>query len=239
MTSAAATDLPRHVAIIMDGNGRWAESRGLPRVAGHREGAKAVKRTVTACRERGIRVLTLFAFSSQNWSRPSAEVNALMRLLGQYVRLERRSILENGIRLTVIGKITSIPEAPRKILLDLVEESSGNSEMTLCLALSYGGLEEIASAARELAARAARGELDAKDIDIDIFSSALESHQLGPVDLMIRTSGELRLSNFLLVGLAYAELFFTDCMWPAFDERVLDRALKDFAARHRRFGHVG
>ncbi|MFO8073760.1 MAG: polyprenyl diphosphate synthase [Polyangia bacterium] len=239
MTSSAATDLPRHVAIIMDGNGRWAESRGLPRVAGHHEGAKAVKRTVTACRERGIRVLTLFAFSSQNWSRPSAEVDSLMRLLGQYVRLERRSILENGIRLTVIGNISSIPEAPRKILLDLVDESSGNSEMTLCLALSYGGLEEIAAAARDLAERASRGEIDPSQIDVGTFSSALESHQLGPVDLMIRTSGELRISNFLLFGIAYAELFFTDCMWPAFDEQVLDRALQDFAARHRRFGRVG
>jgi undecaprenyl diphosphate synthase len=223
----------------MDGNGRWAARRGLPRVVGHREGARAVQRVVTACRERRIPVLTLFAFSSQNWSRPGPEVQALMLLLSEYVKLERRRILDNGIRLVTVGDIAALPAAPRDALSSLVEESAPNTEMTLCLALSYGGREEIAAAARELARRAARGEIDPAAIDEEVFGRALWSDFLGPVDLLIRTSGEQRISNFLLWSLAYAELYFTDRYWPDFDEHCLDEALSSFSRRERRFGKVG
>lgn len=231
--------LPKHVGIIMDGNGRWARSRGLPRVAGHREGAKAVNRIVTACRKRGISVLTLFAFSSQNWVRPSLEVQALMALLGEYIKSERRTILDNGIRLVAIGNLKSLPDSPRTTLEALISESSGNTGMTLCLALSYGGQEEIAAAAKEVATLAAQGALDPARIDLDTFAQHLWSAPLGPVDLLIRTSGELRISNFLLWGLAYAELYFCDVLWPDFSEKDLDAALDGFSGRNRRFGAVG
>ena len=231
--------LPGHVGIIMDGNGRWARSRGLPRVAGHREGAKAVNRIVTACRRRGISVLTLFAFSTQNWVRPTLEVQALMALLSEYIKSERRTILDNGIRLTAIGDLASLPDTPRSALEALIAESSGNTGMTLCLALSYGGREEIAAAAREVARLAAAGHLDPARVDVDSFAAHLWSAPLGPVDLLIRTSGELRISNFLLWGLAYAELYFCDAMWPDFAERDLDRALEEFSRRNRRYGAVG
>jgi undecaprenyl diphosphate synthase len=239
MNPAESPALPRHVAIIMDGNGRWARARGLPRIAGHREGAKAVRKIVTACRERGIAVLTLFAFSSENWSRPSPEVRALMSLLAEYVELERKTILDNGIRLTAIGDMDLLPERSRSALFGLIEESSDNRDMTLCLALSYGGREEITHAAQRLADRVATGELAPTDIDASTVEAQLWSGELGPVDLMIRTSGELRISNFLLWGLAYAELYFTDLMWPAFDEAALEQALESYATRQRRFGKIG
>ena len=223
----------------MDGNGRWARSRGMIRVAGHREGAKAVNRIVTACRRRGISVLTLFAFSSQNWVRPSLEIQALMSLLVEYVRAERRTILDNGIRLVAIGDVQALPETPRAALEELIADSSQNTGMTLCLALSYGGQEEIAAAAREVASLAAKGAIDPSAIDVESFSARLWSAKLGPVDLLIRTSGELRISNFLLWSLAYAELYFCEAMWPDFEERDLDLALADFARRNRRYGDVG
>jgi len=226
------------VAIIMDGNGRWANRRGLPRVLGHREGAKAVQRVVTACRERGVSVLTLFAFSSQNWLRPDPEVKALMMLLAEYVKIERRRILDNGIRLVAIGNIADLPRKPREALATLIDESSSNGDMTLCLALSYGGREEIVDASRRLAQAAARGEIDPAAIDEESFEQSLWSSRLGPVDLLIRTSGEQRISNFLLWGLAYSEIFFTDRLWPDFDERALDEALLAYSHRERRFGNV-
>ncbi|MBW2277053.1 MAG: di-trans,poly-cis-decaprenylcistransferase [Deltaproteobacteria bacterium] len=231
--------LPRHVAIIMDGNGRWARSRGLPRMLGHREGAKSVRRIVTACRERGIEVLSLFAFSSQNWSRPSPEVEALMALLAEYVDRERKTIMDNEIRLTAIGDIDQLPKRPREALSRLIGDSSSNTKMTLCLALSYGGREEIVEAARRIATKTVSGELTPGDVTADAFENELWSHSIGSVDLMIRTSGELRISNFLLWGLAYSELYFTDLMWPEFDERALDDALRSYATRQRRFGKIG
>jgi undecaprenyl diphosphate synthase len=233
------SDLPHHVAIIMDGNGRWARQRGLPRVLGHQEGARAVQRVVTAARERDIRVLTLFAFSSQNWLRPRPEVQALMLLLAEYVKLERRRILDNGIRLVAVGNLSDIPEAPRKALQSLIDDSRDNSAMTLCLALSYGGREEIVAAARDIALRAARGEIDPHAVDEALFEQTLWSDFLGPVDLLIRTSGEQRISNFLLWSLAYTELYFTDRYWPDFDGNCLDEALSSFSRRERRFGKVG
>jgi undecaprenyl diphosphate synthase len=238
MTVSNNLNLPRHVAIIMDGNGRWAKSRGLPRIAGHHKGAEAVRTTVTAARERGIEILTLFAFSTQNWSRPSPEVSALMALLFNYINSERSTILDNNIRLTTIGQTDLLPSAPRKALEELMEVSSGNDGMTLCLSLSYGGQEEIAAVARSLAQKAVAGEIDPSSIDTELIGKSLWSTDLGPVDLMIRTSGELRISNFLLWSLAYSELYFTDKKWPDFNEACLDEALETYGLRQRRFGKV-
>ncbi|MBN2343308.1 MAG: isoprenyl transferase [Deltaproteobacteria bacterium] len=233
------SNLPKHVGIIMDGNGRWARSRGMHRVAGHRQGAKTVDMVVTACRKRGIRFLTLYAFSSQNWSRPSLEIKALMELLAEYVRRERQKIMSNNIRLTAIGEIDQLPESVRAALQQLMTDSKDNTGMTLCLALSYGGQEEIVAAAKQLCARCTSGELSINDIDNDCFSNALWSSALGPVDLMIRTSGELRLSNFLLWSCAYAEFYFSDKMWPEFEEADLETAFSAYASRNRRYGTVG
>jgi len=230
--------LPRHVGIIMDGNGRWAQSRKLPRVSGHREGAKAVNRVVTHCRKRGIEVLTLFAFSSQNWVRPTLEVQALMALLTHYINTERTTILENRIRLTTIGDIASLPDVPRSALLRLIEDSSCNTEMTLCLALSYGGRDELVSGARSIARRCSSGELDWSSVDEKVFADSLWSSDLGDLDLLIRTSGELRISNFMLWSAAYAEFFFCDRLWPDFGESDLEEAFTAFGRRNRRFGDV-
>jgi undecaprenyl diphosphate synthase len=238
MTALTSSSLPRHLAIIMDGNGRWAQARGKPRVFGHRQGADTVRKIVTACRERGIQVLTLFAFSSQNWSRSSFEVNSLMSLLFDYIKSEWSTILDNGIRLKTIGDIDLLPKAPREALTELVQESSANTEMTLCLSLSYGGQEEIVSMARAIAERVSAGELNPASIDNDVVSSSLWSSDLGPVDLLIRTSGEIRVSNFLLWSIAYSELYFTDLMWPDFDEAALDKALEAYGHRQRRFGTI-
>lgn len=238
MVESTKKTLPRHVGIIMDGNGRWARSRNLPRVAGHREGAKTVNRVVTHCRKIGVEALTLFAFSSQNWIRPTVEVQALMSLLAQYVKSERSTILDNGIRLTAIGDIDALPRAPRKALTGLMDESSGNRDMTLTLALSYGGREEIVAAARAVAEQVEGGLLKAEDIDEEVFARALWSNPLGDLDLIIRTSGELRISNFLLWSGAYAELYFSKKMWPEFDEGDLDAAFASFAERQRRFGDI-
>ncbi len=230
--------LPRHIGIIMDGNGRWAHARSLPRVAGHREGSRAVNRIVTHCRKTGVQVLTLFAFSSQNWVRPTLEVQALMALLVQYIKSERRTILDNGIRLTAIGDLDALPDGPRNALFELIEDSSQNTGMTLCLALSYGGRDEIVAAARSLAVKAASGDIDPTSIDTESFSRELWSGHLGDLDLLIRTSGELRISNFLLWSGAYAEFHFSDKMWPDFHEADLDLAIGEYAARERRFGDV-
>ncbi|MDJ0762217.1 MAG: polyprenyl diphosphate synthase [Myxococcota bacterium] len=238
MNDVKCEDLPRHLAIIMDGNGRWAKMRGLPRLAGHRKGADAVRTIVTSCRERGIKVLTLFAFSSQNWSRPLSEVKGLMTLLYTYIKSETAMILDNGIRLTTIGQLDRIPVFARAAVEELVEASESNSDMTLCLSLSYGGREEIVSMARDIGRMCTNGKLAPEDIDANVVENALWSSELGPVDLMIRTSGELRVSNFLLWSLAYSELYFADCMWPDFDESALDRALQSYVKRQRRFGAV-
>lgn len=231
--------VPNHVGIIMDGNGRWAKSQGFHRVAGHRQGAKTVDTVVTACRQKGVRNLTLYAFSAQNWTRPSLEVKALMELLAEYVRRERDKIMGNNIRLTAIGDIDQLPRSVRQALSGLMDESKNNSGMTLCLALSYGGQEEILDATRKLCSMCLSGEITPEDIDTDRFSNALWSGSLGPVDLMIRTSGELRLSNFLLWSCAYAEFYFSEKMWPEFDEADLHIAFEAYANRNRRYGAIG
>jgi undecaprenyl diphosphate synthase len=230
------TRLPRHVAIIMDGNGRWAQSRSLPRVEGHRRGAKSVKEVVRAARELGLPALTLYAFSYQNWKRPADEVATLMQLLRDYVIDERPEILENGIRLVAIGDVDRLPEFVRGPLDDLIRDSAHNRAMTLCLALSYGGRESLVAAARTLCERVRRGELLPSDVTEERITETLQTNGLPQLDLLVRTSGEERLSNFLLWESAYAELYFTDTFWPDFGRDELVRALESYRGRERRFG---
>ncbi len=230
--------LPAHVAIIMDGNGRWALQRGMLRPNGHREGSEAVRRITRASRKLNLKALTLYAFSEQNWQRPTFETDALMELLREFLLTERRELLDNGIRLRSIGRVERLPARVRDVLDALEAETASLDSMTLTLALSYGGHEEIADAARKLAIQAARGELDPATIDENTLAEALPSMAVGEVDLLIRTGGEKRISNFLLWGAAYAELHFSDRLWPDFGEDDLLEALTAFQARDRRFGRV-
>jgi len=221
----------------MDGNGRWARGKGLPREAGHERGADSVRTVVRAARKAGIQALTLFAFSSQNWDRPPEEVFHLMELLRRYLIQEREEILGNGIRLVSVGQAERLPPHVRGPLLELMAASAENQDMVLCLALSYGGREMIAKAARDMCRAAVAGELDPESVDVDCMSSYLESSRiLPPLDLLIRTSGERRISNFFLWETAYAELYFTPKQWPEFGREDLLLALDDFAQRERRFG---
>jgi undecaprenyl diphosphate synthase len=228
--------LPRHVAIIMDGNGRWAERQGLPRAVGHARGADAVRAVVRAARERGLECLTLYAFSAQNWRRPPAEVEGLMQLLGRYLVEERHEILGRDIRLTAIGALHTLPPSVRELLEALQRDSADNRGMTLCLALSYGGREALVEATRVIVEAVQAGELPAERIDESTLAAALATHTLPPPDLVIRTSGEKRLSNFLLWEIAYAELYFTERLWPDFGRADLDEALRAYAQRNRRYG---
>lgn len=223
----------------MDGNGRWAQLRGLPRIEGHRRGADAVRDTVRAARQLGIRVLTLFAFSEQNWSRPNEEVLALMDLLLRYVREERQEILDNGICLTTIGDLDRLPDYVRTELDELCRASSHNQTMTLCLALSYGGREDLVLAARRIATAVVDGTLRPGDIDTTTVETSLDTKSLGDVDLLVRTSGEQRISNFMLWPAAYAELYFTNTLWPDFGRSDLEAALAEYGRRQRRFGLIG
>ncbi len=227
-----ARPLPRHVAIIMDGNGRWAQGRGLPRVAGHREGAAAVSSVTRAARRLGLEALTLYAFSMQNWSRPASEVEALMLLLVEFLEKERQELLDNGIRLDAIGDLDRLPARVRQRLEAVRQATAGGRAMVLTLALSYGGREELVQAARAAAARG--GPIDEAALEAGLWTRGLPG-----LDLLIRTSGERRISNFLLWQAAYAELYFTDTHWPDFDEHELLLAVADFQARQRRFGLTG
>jgi len=239
MVYVEAHNLPSHIGIIMDGNGRWAQLRGRERVEGHREGSKAVRRIVRAARRLGIRALTLYAFSEQNWARPELEVDALMQLLREFLLSERDEILDNGIRLNAIGNLGRLPAVVRTVLDPLRKESAGREEMTLTLALSYGGREEIANAAADLAREVAAGRLSPEDVTEDALHARMPSLAVGDPDLVIRTGGERRISNFLLYGLAYAELHFADVLWPDFSEHDLYDAVASFQRRERRFGLVG
>jgi undecaprenyl diphosphate synthase len=223
----------------MDGNGRWAQSRGQPRAVGHREGAAAVRRTVRVARRLGLRALTLYAFSEQNWARPEEEVDALMQLLRDFLLNEREEILDNGIRLNAIGNLGRLPALVRAVLDPLRRETEQNGDMVLTLALSYGGREEIAYAARELAKAVAAGRIRLDDVTPDALRAHMPSLSVGDPDLVIRTGGERRISNFLLYGLAYAELHFADVLWPDFTERDLFAAIASYQRRERRFGLVG
>jgi undecaprenyl diphosphate synthase len=229
-------DLPRHIAVIMDGNGRWAKRRGLPRIEGHRKGADSVREVTRAARELGIQALTLYAFSSQNWDRPIEEVRMLMALLRDYLVDERAEILDNGIRLTTIGNIDRLPDFVREPLDELTRDSAKNTGMALCLALSYGGREAIVDAARDLVDKVLSGQIRPQDVNELSLGEALCTRALPPLDLVIRTSGEQRLSNFLLWEAAYAELYFTDTLWPDFKRADLLDAIAAFQGRERRFG---
>ncbi len=235
----SANGLPRHVAIIMDGNGRWAQRRGLPRTDGHRQGADSVRVITRACRRAGIGALTLYAFSEQNWNRPVEEVEALMELLRQYLLDERDEILDNDIRLTTIGNTHLLPDKVREPLDELMEASAGNESMILCLALSYGGREEFIAATRSVAESVQSGELDPTKVTEELIGQHMWSAHLPPLDLLIRTSGEQRLSNFLLWHAAYAELYFTPTLWPDFSEQDLKAAFEAFQHRDRRYGLTG
>ena len=233
---AGAGPVPRHVAIIMDGNGRWAKQRGLPRVAGHRAGAEALRKTLRAAVRHGVEFVTVYAFSSENWRRSDEEIADLTGLMRYYLDRELAEIHREGVRLQIIGNIAAFGADLHKRLLAAVEQTKANSRMTLVVALNYGSRLEIAAAARSLAEKVRAGTLEPEAIDEAALSAELATNCFPDPDLVIRTSGELRLSNFLLWQSAYAELMFVDALWPDFDEAVFAEALARFATRDRRFG---
>jgi undecaprenyl diphosphate synthase len=226
------------VAVIMDGNGRWAKQRQLSRVKGHEKGAEAVRATVRTCRELGIPFLTLYAFSTENWQRPKTEVNALMGLLRRFLEAELRDLLANGIRLHVIGRRERLPENVQKALAAAVRDTRQNSALQLNLALSYGGRDEITRAAQSLAAEVQTGYLRPADITEELLSARLDTAGIPDPDLLIRTGGDMRVSNFLLWQLAYTEIFVTPTLWPDFTPESFKQILNDFQSRERRFGRV-
>lgn len=228
--------LPRHLAIIMDGNGRWAEKRSLDRVAGHQQGAEAVRAVVESCREIGIPYLTLFAFSSENWSRPREEVDALMYLLKEFLLTKLKEMLDNGIRLQAIGDLSRLPKDVHAVLNDTIRKTAAGTGMTLTLALSYGGRDDILQAIRRLMVLCREGNLSPEEVNESLFSGYLWTAHLPEPDLLIRTSGELRISNFFLWQLAYTEIYVTSTLWPDFTSEELIQALLDYQERERRFG---
>ena len=232
-------DLPRHIAIIMDGNGRWAHARLLPRYAGHREGVKSVHRAVEACLDKNIQALTLFAFSSENWRRPSTEVSLIMDLFVHALKKEVVALNRNGVRLRFIGDRTAFSDNLRALIAAAEEETRDNSGLDLVIAANYGGQWDITRAVQRLAARLADGTLQPQDLTPDVLAAEVCLSDLPSPDLFIRTGGEQRISNFLLWQLAYTELYFTDTLWPAFDGPKLDEALSWYANRQRRFGRTG
>lgn len=235
---AAQGNLPRHVAVIMDGNGRWAERRGEPRIFGHQAGMKAVREVIEATADLGIPFLTLYAFSQENWKRPATEIDALMGLLERYIRSERLDLIEKGVRVRTIGELDRIAAGPRRELERLMAETAANDRLTVTLALSYGGRSEIVEAVRRIAERVRAGELDPERIDEEAFADSLQTAGLPDPDLLIRTSGELRISNFLLWQIAYTELYVTDTLWPDFDRQAFLDAIAAYQGRERRFGRV-
>ncbi len=228
--------LPGHLAIIMDGNGRWAKERGKMRVFGHESGVRAVRNTVESAAKIGIKYLTLYAFSTENWKRPKLEVDTLMRLLVSSLKKELKTLHENDIRLNAIGRINTLPKRAMSELEDVIEQTRNNKTMTLTLALSYGAREELTTAFKALATKVKNNIISPANIDETIINNHLYTHDLPDVDLLIRTSGEYRISNFLLWQIAYAELYFSEVFWPDFSEQHLIEALKDYQNRERRFG---
>ena len=228
--------VPRHVAIIMDGNGRWAKQRGLPRVAGHRAGAESVRRALQAAADNGVEVLTLYAFSSENWRRPEEEISDLTTLMRFYLERELKTLEKERVRVKLIGDYSAFGPELAQRLEQAVERTASNTRLTLVVALNYGSRAELTAAARKLAAKAAAGEIAPESIDEQAIEAELQTTDLPELDLLIRTSGEVRLSNFLLWQAAYAELLFLDTLWPDFDERAFADALNIYAARERRFG---
>lgn len=229
-------NLPKHIAIIMDGNGRWAKQKGKLRVFGHEHGAKTVKKIVEACGSLGIENLTLYTFSTENWSRPKREVETLMRLLVSSLRKELSTLVKNNIKLKAIGSLDSLPSLAQKELMEVIEKTEKNSKMTLTLALSYGSREELKNAIVQISNKVKNNIISPDSIDDSIINNHLYTHDLPDVDLLIRTSGECRISNFLLWQIAYAELYFTDTLWPDFTKEHLCEAIVNYQNRERRFG---
>jgi undecaprenyl diphosphate synthase len=233
---ALGSKVPRHVAIIMDGNGRWAERRGLPRAAGHRAGAEAVRKALQAAADAGVEVLTLYAFSSENWRRSGEEISDLTALMRFYLDREIKRLMDEGVKLKLIGDYSAFGPEMTERLERAVETTAGNRRLTLVVALNYGSRSEIAESARALAEKVAKGEINPSAIDEGAIADGLETRDLPDLDLLIRTSGEVRLSNFLLWQAAYAELMFLDTLWPDFDEAAFAEALERYATRQRQFG---
>lgn len=233
-----ADKIPRHIAVIMDGNGRWARERGLPRIEGHRRGSEAVRACTAACLEAGVPYLTLYAFSKENWRRPADEVGALMILLDRFLAERTAEIMERNIRLRAIGHLQDLPDNARRRLEDAIARSAGNTALTLTLALSYGARTEIADAARQLAREAKAGTLDPERIDEEAVASRLYTSGVPDPDLLVRTSGEMRISNFLLWQISYAEIVVTPKLWPDFAKEDLFAAMQEYARRHRRYGGI-
>jgi undecaprenyl diphosphate synthase len=232
-------NLPRHIAVIMDGNGRWAEARGLSRLEGHRAGAEAVRRVTTAAAEIGIGYLTLYAFSVENWRRPRREIQGLMRYLKEYLKNELPLMRRNNIRLRAIGRLDEFPVSVQKALSRTIAATAGHTGLTLTLALNYGGRSEIADGVRRIAEECRKGALDPEIIDEELFSRYLYAPDLPDPDLLIRTSGEMRVSNFLLWQISYTEFWVTGDCWPDFDKEMLLKAISDYQNRERRFGGLG
>jgi len=238
LSPEAKGSLPRHVAIIMDGNGRWARQRHLPRIEGHRAGAESARTIIRAAGELGIKYLTLYAFSVENWNRPKEEVDALMKYLVHYLKTETSELNKNNVRLEVIGQIYRLPEVVQEHLKKTITVLSKNNGLTLIMALSYGGRTEIVEAVRSIASKVKAGELDPSDITEQVFAQHLYTHNLPDPDVLIRTSGEMRVSNFLLWQISYTELVVTQTLWPDFRRPQLYAALEEYHRRHRRFGAV-
>lgn len=238
MGEAPPSQTPRHVAIIMDGNGRWAKSRGLPRKAGHRAGAETVREAVDVCLDHGIEFLTLYAFSSENWNRPEKEIDALMKLLEQFLKSKGKEFAKKNVRLRTIGRTQMLPDSCRSQLEKVMEDTRDNTALTVVLALSYGSREELTDATTRIARKVANGDLNPDEISRDTVAEHLDTADFPDPDLLIRTSGELRLSNFLLWQLSYAEFYISNKNWPDFSKNDFLDALQNYSRRHRRFGRV-
>lgn len=236
--SATANLVPRHIAIIMDGNGRWARGRGLPRIKGHEKGADAVRACVEACGELKVDYLTLYAFSAENWQRPKTEVFALMKLLERFLKERTPELMEKNVRLQAIGRLTDLPASCQRQLHESIERTAPNSGLTLILALSYGGRLEIIDGIKSLLRQIESGHIDRAMIDVEMFSKHLYTRYYPDPDLLIRTSGEMRLSNFLLWQLSYTEMYVTQTLWPDFSKKDLYDAVEDYGRRNRRYGGV-
>ena len=231
-------NIPRHIAIIMDGNGRWANAKGLPRIAGHREGVRTVRKITEICGELNVKILTLYTFSSENWNRPATEVSALMKLLMSSLRREVKDLMKNNVRFTVIGNINELESNVQNELIDAIHKTKNNTGLNLNLALSYGSRQEILFAVKKLIDKVSEGEIKVDEIDESVFSKLLYTRNIPDPDLLIRTGGEFRISNFLLWQIAYTEIHVTDTSWPSFGKKELTEAIYEYQNRDRRFGKI-
>ena len=231
-------NIPRHIAIIMDGNGRWANAKGLPRIAGHREGVRTVRKITEICGELNVKILTLYTFSSENWNRPATEVSALMKLLMSSLRREVKDLMKKNVRFTVIGNINELEFNVQNELIDAIHKTKNNTGLNLNLALSYGSRQEILFAVKKLIDKVSKGEIKVDEIDESVFSKLLFTRNIPDPDLLIRTGGEFRISNFLLWQIAYTEIHVTDTSWPSFGKKELTEAIYEYQNRDRRFGKI-